>query len=398
MGWRAARAALIVVLLLIIIAALHSARAAGAAVLVIDHGGTYSGTWESDDANIPCVRVKTAEPVVIENSTLRGRGALIVSTTRHSDITIRNTRGVGVNPNVSGRAVGRFVSIERFDRVTIENCSVEQTAGIYLLDYLGDHTPGKSVRIVRSRAKNIDGRKSDGKGGYLAGVAPEIVQFVQLDKVRHVPGVEIGWNEVINEPGNSAVEDNISIYLSSGTAESPIEIHDNFIRGGYPFDPARGNYSGGGIMLGDGIADAPADDASFVRARDNQVLDTVNYGIAISAGHDCALERNRIVSAGVLPDRTPIAAQNTGAYIWDSYKAGKEHFFNNTGRENVIGWIKRGREHAERNDWWTPGAAAWERNASWPDPITPAVYGAEWKRWREKLHAAQITVGPAETR
>src|SRR5438552_2096729 len=80
----------------------------------------------------------------------------------------------------------------------------------------GDGTKRRGVRGERNRYRNIDGRKSDGKGGYLTG-AHELVQFVQFDKVRHIPGVEIAWNEVVNEPGQSAVEDNISIYLSSGT-------------------------------------------------------------------------------------------------------------------------------------------------------------------------------------
>ena len=39
----------------------------------------------------------------------------------------------------------------RFDRVVIENCSLERTAGIYLLDYVGDRAPDKSVRILRNR-------------------------------------------------------------------------------------------------------------------------------------------------------------------------------------------------------------------------------------------------------
>src|SRR5207244_10739926 len=150
----------------------------------------------------------------------------------------------------------------------------------------------------------------------------------------------IAWNEIINQPGDSAVEDNISIYLSSGTKDSPIRIHDNFIRGGYPIDAARGKYSGGGIMLGDGVGDSPDDDPSFALASDNQVLDTVNYGIAISAGHDNAFERNRIVSAGVLPDGRRLAAQNTGAYSWDSNKAGGTPFLNNAGRQNPNAWIK----------------------------------------------------------
>ena len=51
--------------------------------LVITHGGTYSGTWESDDRSVPAVVVKTSEPVIIENSVVRGRGDLIVSDVDH---------------------------------------------------------------------------------------------------------------------------------------------------------------------------------------------------------------------------------------------------------------------------------------------------------------------------
>src|SRR5580765_4649533 len=85
--------------------------------LLITHGGVYSGEYRSDDANVPVVYIDTAEPVTIENATLRGRGKLIESRAKHADITIRNTRGFGENPNVSGKSAGRFASIERFDRV-----------------------------------------------------------------------------------------------------------------------------------------------------------------------------------------------------------------------------------------------------------------------------------------
>ena len=36
--------------------------------------------------------------------------------------------------------MGRFASIEGFGRVTIENCSIEGTGGIYLLDHDGRAT------------------------------------------------------------------------------------------------------------------------------------------------------------------------------------------------------------------------------------------------------------------
>lgn len=365
-----------------------------AAVFIINKGGTYHGTWSSDNAAVPVILIKTNDPVIIENSTLRGRGHLIVCNTRHADVTIRNTHGVGVNPNVAGKAAGRFASIERFDRVVIENCDMDATGGIYLLDYAGNRTKEKSVRIAANRAKNIDGRKSDGNGGYQN--SAELVQFVQFDKVRHLPGVEIAWNEVINEPEKSAVEDNISIYLSSGTPDSPIRIHDNFVRGAYPLNPRTDQYSGGGIMLGDGVGHVTAEDPSFVQAYDNVVLDTVNYGIAISAGHDNSFYHNRILSAGVTPDGARIAAQNVGAYIWDSYKAGKDHFFNNSGSENLIGWVKGD----ERNDWWTPNATSWEKNINWPGvgkviggPISPKVYEQEWQLWQKRVKDVRIPIG-----
>jgi len=321
---------------------------------------------------------------------IRGRGDLIVSRDHQAKITIRNTTGLGLNPNVAGRSAGRFASIERFAGVTIENCAMENTAGIYLLDYEGDRSANQTVRILRNRAHNIDGRKSDGHGGYAGGES--LVQFAQLDKVRHAAGIEIAWNEVINDPGMSRVEDNISIYLPSGVKESPIRIHDNFIRGAYASDPAKQTYSGGGIMLGDGVSDDGTDgDSGFVVAEHNQVLDTTNYGIAISAGHDCAIVGNRIVSAGVLANGQPIAAQNVGTYVWDSYKAGETRFHNNMGRDNLIGWVKG----AERNDWWRPNADAWDNNTHWPGVMTRDVYDSERKIWQEKLKAAGVTVGPA---
>jgi hypothetical protein len=361
------------------------------AALVIDHGGTYTGEYASDDPRVPVILITTPEPVVIDRATLRGAGYLIVSATRHADITVRNTIGVGRNPNIAGRATGRFASLERFNRVTVENCSMEGTSGIYLLDYAGDGSDKQSVRIVGNRAKNIDGRKSDGKGGYTGD--RELVQFVQLDKVRHLAGAEIAWNDVMNEPGKSAVEDNISVYLSSGAANSPIRIHDNFIRGAYPNEPVKDSFSGGGIMLGDGVGKSADDDSSFVEAFENHVVDTVNYGVAISAGHDCTMYRNRILSAGVLSDGRSIAAQNVGAYVWDSYKAGPSHFFNNGGHDNLIGWVKGG----GRNDWWRPGATSWENNSNWPDPITVQLYESEHNRWTEKARQAGVTIGPIET-
>jgi hypothetical protein len=236
------------------------------------------------------------------------------------------------------------------------------------------------------------------------------VQFAQLDHVQHVGGVEIAWNQVINDPGDSRVEDNISIYLSSGTPASPISIHDNYIAGAYTIHPAQPDtsdakykydwsYTGGGIMLADGsppAANSPADASAYVDAFHNIVLDTTNYAIAISAGHDCRFHDNVILSAATLPDGRKIAAQtNSGAYIWDAHHDAQRlppTFYGNSGDNNLIGWaiIKS----PFRADWWVPDAASWTGNRHRHEDPTRADYQDQWNAWQKKLADAHLHIGP----
>jgi len=376
--------------------------------IVITRGGTYSGEWESNDPDIPPVTIRTAEPVVIQNSTLRGKDDLIATDITGADITVRRTRGYGLNPNVLGEEPGRFLKAERFKNVVVENNYLEGTSGIYLFDYRGSGSAAETVRVVGNRALNIDGRKSDGNGGFLDfnqrirksdGLEEEgfkRVQFLQLNKVQDVAGIEIAWNEVINQPGKSRVEDNISIYRSGGTAQSPIRIHDNYIHGAYTIKPWQNDtadstwnydwdYSGGGIMLGDG------DGSAYVKTYNNQVISTTNYGIAIYAGHDMEFYDNRVLSSGKLPDGRTIAAQNVGVYIWDGRDGGADEFYNNSGRDNRIGWIN---DEGDRNDWWIPDATSFTNNTSWPGQLTLQTEAAEWTAWQQKVAAAGMTVGP----
>src|SRR5262245_38678582 len=58
--------------------------------LFITEGGTYTGTFESMNPDVPAVLVDTTEPVIIQNATIRGRGDLIKSGTNHTNITVRN--------------------------------------------------------------------------------------------------------------------------------------------------------------------------------------------------------------------------------------------------------------------------------------------------------------------
>jgi hypothetical protein len=355
--------------------------------LTITKGGTYSGNWQSINPNVPAVLIKTSQPVVIQNSRLQGRGNLIQADDGNVNVTVRNTKGYGLNPRVVGRTIGRFLAVYKPFKIVVEHCYMESTSGIYLN---GDTSAPQSVKIRYNRARNIDGRKSDGNGGFSTEF--NWAQFVQLDKVQHAPKIEIAWNEVINKPYKSRAEDNISIYLSSGTSSSPIQIHDNYIQGGYPTNPATDKYSGGGIMLGDGSATSVSNAAGFVRVYNNQVVSTTNYGIAIAAGHDNQFYNNRIISSGLLPDGTRIAAQNIGAYVWDTHgDRSKGTFYNNFAHNNTVGWVKAG----GRNDWWFPDCASGKcmNNTNLPDPITLDTEKAEYQTWVNKVATNNVTIG-----
>jgi hypothetical protein len=306
----------------------------------------------------------------------------------HANIQLIRVHAKGELPSRPGEAVGRFLTVQNPDSLEVADCELNHTAGIYVLGFGKALPDAPSIWIHDNRVRDIDGRVAGAEVKKRAA----IVQFVQLDKVRHVAGIDISWNQVINTPGNSAVEDVISIYKSSGVPYSAIRIHDNGIRGAYPVDPQAAGYSGGGIMLGDGAETDPANGPAYVEAYGNTVLDTTNYGIAISGGHHCVLHDNRIVSSGVLRNGLAPASQNVGVYIWDANKKEFPHanFHDNGGRGNVIGWI-----HDEgRNDWWTPDAAFWERNERLSGPITHITVDQEWKLWFEKLKAHRASTRP----
>ncbi len=118
--------------------------------LVITRGGSYSGQWASDDPDVAAVTVRTAEPVLIEHASLTGRGTLIAVVAEHADVTVRDTVGTGQNPGVAGRPPGRFLTAESFDRVVVEHCRLDHTAGIYLLTNTAGHEA--AVRVVANRA------------------------------------------------------------------------------------------------------------------------------------------------------------------------------------------------------------------------------------------------------
>lgn len=278
---------------------------------------TVTGNYRSDDPDVPAIKISTTQPVVIQNCVLAGRGHLISTRKQgefltRSNVTVQNCRGYGLNPDVRMGVPGRFLHIQGPASLTVQNTFMKGTSGIYVQG--GQDNPLSRLRIVRNRALNIDGRRSNGAGGWLTPGASDAqdkffrVQFIQLNDVRGTPDAEITWNRVENEPGYSRVEDNISIYSSTGTPGHPIRIQHNLIRGAYAYPADLATYSGGGIIT-DGCL------SRYVDIGNNTVLETSNHGIAIASGEAVAIHDNVVLGTGLLPGGGLAGGADNGIYV-----------------------------------------------------------------------------------
>lgn len=353
--------------------------------IVITKGGTYSGNWESRDADVAAVDVRTSEPVIIENSNVRGTGFLIRSQGYGADITVRNTRGYGLPPTpyTSYAKPRRFMAIDVFKNIIVENCYMQGTAGIYLgVEYTGNGSPSESICIRFNEALDINGQIYKGK---------ERVQFVQLNYRGEVPHAEIAWNQVINRPGTSAVEDNINIYNSRGAPHSPILIHNNYIQGAFPFPLELEEYSGGGILT-----DSPGTDSlaatAYVEVYENQLVGLGNYCLGIAGGNHVNMHHNRAIVAAAFSNGKPYHFWTGGIWAKDYYK--RKNTFANSMHHNTLAVL--GKSRTWRNDIFdsTFVAAAEYNNVILPDSVTKELEHAEFKRWKQKLVQNSITIGP----
>ena len=160
----------------------------------------------------------------------------------------------------------------------------------------------------------------------------------------------ICFNRCENVLGKSNPEDAISLYKSKGTAESPIIIKGNWIRGGGP------SRSGGGIMLGD-------NGGGYQTAEENTLVNPGQYGIAISGG-----DHNAIINNSIYARSQPftnvgiyVAGYNGSVCTYSTVGGNRVRYFDHNQHQN--------------NAWIGPGAstpAGWETN-SWGANIGPDI-------------------------
>jgi len=356
-------------------------------VLVIRQGGTYSGRYESTDPDQPCIRIATTEPVVLDGCELRGPGRLIDATNGGARLTVRNCRGLGLLPATDNRARGRFLEINDGVSLLAENNYLEHTAGLLVYRWQGDGTPQQTIVVRFNQARNIDGRFRNGSGAK--------VSFLQLNEVHGLAGIDIGWNQVINEPNQSMVEDNINLHNSSGTAARPLRVHHNYIQGAYPVPATAPHFTGSGITT-DGDASSALTTTAYVEAYENSIVSTCNAAMNIAAGHHNHYHHNRIIQSSLLPDGSHLPASYAGMAIFNAYQKPTTVFFANRITDNTVGYVSWGRQAPlpDRHDLSTNACTACTGTQHLPNPVSRAQETRELANWQNSLLTRGFRAGP----
>jgi hypothetical protein len=341
--------------------------------------GNYQGTLTE-----PAISITTSSPVIIENANLTGPGDLIFAS--NANLIVRNTVGVSTNPNVIGQHKGMFLDATNIINLRVENCNITGSSfAVYIGNYAGNHTSAQTIKILNNTIYNIDGRNSDGNGGYVAAGGPVNAYDIQMIFANNVPGIEIAWNEIVNDYVNSSGLSSLQLFDTGGVATSHLLIHDNFIRGN----------SNSLITITTLGNDSAMTTSAFVDIYNNQIISSSNYGVALTGGHDIAVYNNRVISSGYTPQGIFIANQNaTGLLNTNSNNLPPTVFFNNHIHDNLVGYIAG----TGRSDWSLSGQNdAVENNIAWlpQDNTHPTLTDEdhEYQTWKTKVGRNNIRLG-----
>jgi hypothetical protein len=355
--------------------------------LVITKGGTYTGNFKSTDSNIPAVWIQTTEPVTITASVLASAGDMI-RCYGGSRLNIHHNSFFGLTPNLNFQ-MGRAINDYQPKSLVFENNYVEHTGGLLL-----DHTGSDSTNVVirYNIIRNTDKRRADLSGG-------EKREAIFFNTVLKVSG-EISWNQFTNLPEQSDLEHNIYMYNSGGRSGAPYLIHDNYIKGAYPYPLNAGSYVGSGITVdGDPSANTMEKMSQFINAYNNQVISTCNASMNLAAGHDIHYYGNTMISSGRYPNGVKSDRFWGACCIWNASNVPVQNFINNSIKDNIIGYVRSGKSipFPDRQDWvvfpGSPISVKPGENTSLRNPITRELENAEWPKWLAKLAENKIVLG-----
>jgi hypothetical protein len=298
--------------------------------LIITAGGSYSGTWSS-------VTVDTTAPVTVQNATISGTGALIHTAVSGTRLTLENITATGLDPTTAGVAPGQFIDDTSGASLTLQHCTINNCGG-YVIQV--QNWNGGTVNISDNSITDVNGMYSDGNGGYQEN-GTIFNHAIIFSKCAGLSDSQISWNSIVDNPGQSFVNDVINMYESSGTSSSPISIDNNFINGCYALDPATQYDSGCGITM-----DGQSNSTQFIDIADNTILNTNNAAIGMGYGSNVTIEGNTCLDPGILGSGQSSYGVNVGITVWKAPHA------DTVVDDNIVGWVRR--PHTDFN----PGGSA----------------------------------------
>jgi hypothetical protein len=300
------------------------------APVVITEGGYYSGVYTSDDPGTPAVSVATREKVVILNATIASVGDGISNQGRPgTDIVLWNCALIARNPGIAGYHKGRAVFDWMPGNLTVAYCTFE---GWWMAVWAQNGSnPGPSVAAItieNNLVQQIDGRESDGKGGYL----PSNWTTGSTDNDNYSgglfiagfqsdPNILIAWNAFVSSPP-AAPGGAIGIYGSSGTSINPIRVELNLINGTFP--GSLGQCLNTGICGVDTDLNSPyaGYEPAWVAFDANTVVNCAWIGMGLFYGPNNELSGDTIICSGQYGNGQWYSFGGYGAVIGGANTAG----------------------------------------------------------------------------
>lgn len=237
--------------------------------LSFGQGSTYTGTYTASST----LHYNSKNDIVIDGLEIKNATTSSILLEACNNVTIRNCK-FGPSPG--------YVAIDLVDcsNVTITNCEFDNIAtGVYALGCRG------GIKFLNNEVKNVNVTALNNFGS-----------MIMLNQCSGA-GNEISYNIMENILGESFPGDGISLYMSNGTAASPIKVTNNWIRGGGPAA------WGGGIMCADF-------GGSYYHVENNILVNPGQYGIAVASGHNITVRNNKIYAKQQ-------SFCNVGLYAWE---------------------------------------------------------------------------------
>jgi chitinase len=343
--------------------------------VTVSSGTVLRGCYRSTDTGTPAITINTTQTVELDHARIEHAGIGVYVAQENGSINVHDSTFQKLATAPGAAYPGhRAIYAYGLTRFHVDNNKFIDGDGVYWQAETVSPTEGS---FNRNEVYNV--------GRYLP---DSLVNAFQTNNV-DLGGLEVAWNKVVNDAGQSDIEDTFNFYESNGTSGAPFDVHHNLIDGGFPPTLGAGAYNGNGIVLADSFG-------SYQRAHHNWVVRYVNAGVGIPNGSNLEMDNNVVVNSGVINGVPTGPDYGNGMVLWDNASyAGVPT--NCSAHDNVVGYMRLNGSLA-RSDYFMSECGingnTCSNNTSMADPIDSTDEQAARDAWEAARVAASVTVGP----